>query len=250
MTAAIKAEFRKLISVRSTYVIVAITLALITFTAFYLEGVWGQTGSAASTLQPSALKEVVGNSAGVAALLISIVAILQVGHEYRHNMITYTLTSNTRRTQVFLAKAIVLGLFAILFGLFASAFAAGAYYVGLEIRNAALPPQDFNLVAQAFRLGVYAFVYGMAGFLLTILIRNLIGAIVLIMIFPTTIEPLLGLLLKDNAVYLPFSAFDHILGVAIRPGDMSQNTAVIVGLAYIGALGVISWLSFVRRDAS
>lgn len=250
MLGTIKAEVRKLLSVRSTYVILLIVLGLSVLVNFYVEGYWGQSGSAAGTLQPVALREIIGNGVGMAALFISIIAVLQMGHEYRHNTITYTLTANARRTQVFLAKVLVIGVFSVLAGLFVGLFSILMYKLGLSLRGVSLPPQDFNYVATALRVALYSFTYGIVGLLVTILLRNLIGAIVFLLLVPTTVEPLVGLLLKDNAVYLPFSTFDHVLGAAIMQGDLTPNAASILTTYYVAALGIVTWLIFVRRDAN
>lgn len=250
MLGTIKAEIRKLLSVRSTYVLLFIILGLSVLINFYVEGYWGQSGSAAGTLQPGALREVIGNGVGMAALFISIIAVLQMGHEYRHNMINYTLTANARRTQVFIAKVLVIGLFSILAGLFVGAFSIVMYKLGLSLREASLPPQDFDYVLTAGRIALYSFAYGVLGLFVTMLLRNLVGSIVFLLIVPTTVEPLVGMLLKDNAIYLPFSTFDHILGAAIMQGNMTSNTASVLTVVYICALGIITWLTFMRRDAN
>lgn len=251
MIATIRAEFRKFITVRSTYVLMLVTLLLSVLVNFYVEGYWGQSGSAAGSLQPGALKEIVGNGVGMAALFISIIAVLQAGHEYRHNMIMYTLTANARRTQVFLSKLIVTGVFAVIFGLFVAGFSILMYKLGLSLRDATLPPQDFEAGIQMARVAIYSLIYGLIGLLFTLIFRNLIGAVVFLLMFPTTVEPLFGLLLKQNAVYLPFTTFDHILGAAIMQSDkLTPNSATVLSLVYICILTVITWFLFVRRDAN
>src|SRR5690606_21376125 len=139
MLGTIKAEVRKLLTVRSTYVILFIILALSVLVNFYVEGYWGQSGSAAGMLESTAFNEIISNGVGMAALFISIVAVLQMGHAYRDNTITYTLTANARRTQVFLAKVIVIGLFSILAGLFVGMFSILMYKIGVGLRGASLP---------------------------------------------------------------------------------------------------------------
>ncbi len=250
MLATIKAEIRKLLTVRSTYILLAIALAFVALTTFYVEGFWGQSGSPAGELAPSALRDIVGQSAGIVALFISIIAILQMGHEYRYNTIMHTLTANPRRTQVFFAKALVLGVFGIAVGLFTVAFGVAAYYIGLAIRGASLPPQDIEWLVMLLRVAVYSFVYSAIGFLLATLLRSVIAAIVVVLIIPMMVEPLLSLLLKDNAAYLPFSAFDHILGVSFFQGGMNPSTAIGVSVLYIGVLGAITWFAFLKRDAN
>lgn len=251
MFGTFKSEIRKLLSVRSTYVLLGITFGLAALLNFYVEGYWGQSGSAAATLQPGAYREIIANGVGMAAMFISILAVLQMGHEYRHNTINYTLTANARRTQVFFGKVLVIGAFAVLTGLLVGVFSLLMYRFGLSLRDATLPPQEFDYLTQFSRIAFYSFAYGMVGLLVTILLRNLIGAIVFLLIFPVTVEPLLGLLLKGNAVYLPFSALDHVMGAAVIQGNnLTPSAATWLSVLYVGALGVVTWLVFVRRDAN
>lgn len=249
MMPTVKSDIRKLLSVRSTYILMTAVFLLVTLTAFYVEGVWGKSGSAAGRADASALKEIIGGSIGLAAIFISIIAALQIGHEYRYNTIAHTLTANPNRTKVFLSKWLVLSLFSIGFGLLVTVFSVIAYRIGLSIRGATLPPQDLQAGVQIFRVAFYCFVYGTIGFALSMLLRNVIGAIVLIFVLPA-IEPLIALLLKDNARYLPITTFDHIMGVAIGQTDMTPNTAIIISSVYLGALGLITWITFLRRDAN
>lgn len=251
MIRSIKSEIRKLLSVRSTYVVMGIALFLVGLTSFYLEGYWGQTGSAASTLQPTAIMEILRNNLGVIAMFVSIVAILQMGHEYRHGTIMYTLTLTPRRTKVFTAKSLVTIGFALTMSLILMVAGVLLYKFGLSLRGVSLPAQELNLASELPRFCLYIIIYGLLGLFISVLIRNLIGAVVLMLIYPTTIEPLLGLLLKDNSMYLPVSTFDHMIGVAIQQNDaMSPNKAVVFSIIYITILGVIAWISFVRRDAN
>lgn len=250
MLGSIKSDIRKLFTVRSTYVMLFVIFGLSVLVNFYVEGVWGQSGSAAGTLQPLAFREIIGNGVGMAALFISIIAALQMGHEYRHNMINYTLTANARRTQVFLSKVLVISAFSVLAGLLVGAISIALYKLGLSFRGAELPPQDFDFPIMALRVAIYSLAYGLIGLFLAALFRNVVGAIVFILIAPSTVEPLLGLLLKDNAVYLPFSTFDHILGAAIRQGDFTPDAASLLTIVYIVAIGIFTWLTFLRRDAN
>lgn len=251
MIPIIKSEFRKLFSVRSTYVIMIITMLFLALMSFYLEGYWGQTGSAAASLQPSAISEIMRNSLGMIAMFVSIIAILQVGHEYRHNTIFYTLTASPSRTKVFLSKIIVISGFTIGFGLLALSGSVLLYMFGLALRGVSLPPQEINLLVQIPRFVFYLLIYAMLGMFLTLIVRNLIGAIVIMLVYPTTVEPLAGLLLKGKGAYLPVSTFDHVIGVALQPnGVLTPNRATLLSLLYISLLGVVAWILFIKRDAN
>ena len=250
MINAIKSEVRKLLTVRSTYVIMLLALALVTLMAFYVEGYWGKSGSPAGSLAPTAVNEILVNTAGLAALFISIVSVLQVGHEFRYGTIAYTLTANSRRTKAFFAKGLVLTVFAIIFGMIVAAYSVISYKIGVSLRGASLPPQDLNLSLLLAKIVLYAIVYGLFGYFLTVIVKNIIVAIAVLLILPSTVEPLLSILLKDNAKYLPMSTFDAILGAETGRVGQASGPAMILSVVYILVIGLIAWSLFLKRDAN
>lgn len=251
MSPTIKSEIRKLVTLRSTYIIFALALLLTVLFNFFFEGYKGNTGSPAATLTPLALREIVSNTASLGALFSTIVAILFMGHEYRYNTIMYTLTANTRRSQVLAAKALVISGFAALFGLVLVGFGIGCYYVGLSLRDASLPAQTFDIWTQFGKVAIYYVLYAIIGLVLTIILRGVIAPIATLLIFPTTVEPLLSLVLKKNASYLPFTSLDNILNAAvIQNASTSSAKAILVSSVYVVVTGVVAWLLFLRRDAN
>lgn len=250
MLPTIKAEFRKLLTIRSTYILVALSLILIVIFAFYFEGYRGNTGSPASTLQPTALKEIIANGIGLGIMFASIIAILFMAHEYRYNTIMYTLTANARRTQVLLSKIFTAAVFGVTYGLLMTLFALGCYLLGLSLRDASLPPQDISWLAEFGKVVFYSVGYILFGLLIATATRSVIAGIATLFIFPTTVEPLLGLILKDNTKYLPFTALDSTTGAAIAQSTLSPGNAIIVSTIYLVAGILITWFLFVKRDAS
>jgi len=218
---------------------------------FYFEGYKGNTGTAASKLTGNALQELVGQAAGIGALFVSIIAVLFMAHEYRYNTIMYTLTINARRTKVLLGKLITITIFGVLFGLAVVLFGIASYYLGLQFRDATLPAQNFDALTQFGRVAAYYAGYALVGMLLATLLRAVVGAIAVLLLLPTTIEPLLGnLLLKDNAAYLPFAALDNIMEASVIKGNISTGTALLVSAAYVTVGWLITWYLFLRRDAN
>lgn len=251
MLPALKSEFRKLFTIRSTYIMIILSVMLIALFAFFFEGYKGNTGSPASTLQPTAYKEIISNAGGSVVLFVSIIAILFMAHEYRYNMIMYTLTANARRSRVLLAKLVVITVFAVGFGLAMVALAFGLYHLGLSMRGAELPTQDFEVLPEFGRLAVYYAAYALIAMLFAVLLRNIVGAIAILFALPITIEPLLGLVLKDNAVYLPMAATDTILGASFFQNNaLTSNEAILVSGAYIVVAWAIAWALFLKRDAN
>src|SRR3981081_3720844 len=113
MIASLRSEFRKLLSVRSTYVLTALVLALVTFIAFYVQG-W--RFSSMELQNPLLLENGIRSALNI-AVFGAIVAILLMTHEYRYNTIMYTLTSSNSRSGVLLSKIIVISCYAIFLAL-------------------------------------------------------------------------------------------------------------------------------------
>lgn len=86
----------------------------------------------------------------------------------------------------------------------------------------------------------------MIGLVLGALLRNQIAAIAAIFMFPSTIEPLMGLILKDNVVYLPFGS---LFAVAAK-SPISYTHAALVFSAYMVCSWIIAWVLFLKRDAN
>ncbi|HEX9153283.1 MAG TPA: hypothetical protein VF809_00500 [Candidatus Saccharimonadales bacterium] len=241
MLAIFRSELRKLLSVRSTYIVSALAILLVGFVAFYVVGYKG-TGPDAYWLT-----HMIGNIASTVGVFISIVAILLVGHEYRYNTIMYTLTSANSRTKVMLAKIGIALSYAMT--LFAIAVVVGilAYIVGV-----AFSPNDANAVikplvywADIWRAIYYVLGYGLLGLWLIFILRQLVGAIAAMFIIPT-VESLVGILLKNNSKYLPVSALENVQMQAL----WSAGKSAALFAAYMATAWAIAWYVFLKRDAN
>lgn len=251
MIPSLKSEFRKLLSVRSTYYLLGFALLVIGVFTFYFEGYRGNIpDSAASTLGPTALQEIIKGYASIAAGMSAVIAILFMAHEYRYSTIMYTLTAQSHRTKVLLAKTLTMIVFGLVVGLVAAGFAIASYLLGVSLRGDSLAPQNFDVWSQIGRLLAYTVGYTLMGLILAALVRNLVAAVAVFLIYPATIEPLLSLLIKDNAVYLPFASLDTIVGSTFIVGSLTPIGAVGVAYAYLVAGWVAAWLLFLKRDAN
>lgn len=104
MIASIRAEFRKLLTVRSTYFIILICLAIICLFAGYGDGI---RASAANLQDPNRLAGESYSAIIFVGLIVALVGLLSFGHEYRYNGIMYTLTASNNRLKSIAAKALV-----------------------------------------------------------------------------------------------------------------------------------------------
>jgi len=247
MLPAIKAEFRKLLTVRSTYFISLFSIALVIFFSFYVEGIRG----ADSAMVSAKLENEILNAVGLMPIFGAIVAILLVAHEYRYNTIMYTLTAINRRSKVLLAKIVALVSYTIVYVLVGTALGVLAMYIGLHIKDISLISQHVAWGEIAWRIVFYSLAYVLLGFILAILFRNVVASIVTIFILPSTAEPLLGLLLKDNSKYLPFSSLERVISPEVHssPGLTAASAAVVFSI-YLVVFGIVAWILFLDRDAT
>jgi ABC-type transport system involved in multi-copper enzyme maturation permease subunit len=247
MFATLKAEFRKLFTVRSTYLIVGLSALIVIFFTFYIEGL--RAGDSAK--MATKLASEVPGAIGAVSLLGALVGVLLMTHEYRYNTIMYTLTAARRRTRVLLAKIAAVSTFAVLFTLFIAVLSPAMAYLGMHIKGLDIAPQQFPWVDLLWQALFYGWAYSMVGLLFAALFRSQVGAIVALFFAPT-IEHIASLLLKENSKYLPFNALGQVLqaGAAGRPDGLTTMHAALVISIYLLVGWLIAWILFVRRDAN
>jgi ABC-2 type transport system permease protein len=247
MIPALKAEFKKLVTTRSTYVLLGIALALILFVTFYVEG-WRAN---AETLQdPLFLNREPLSAISVVTILMTMIGILLMTHEYRYNMITYSLTSSNSRSKVLLAKLLVVSAFAIIFATVVWALAPLVTLLGVNAHGLELVPQQFYYWDLWWRCAFFAWGFAIFGLLLAVLIRNQIGTIVFLLIVPNTIEGILSILLKENSVYLPFSSLANVIGQSGGQAVVTPAASAWLFTLYMIGGWAVAWYLFLRRDAN
>ena len=239
----LKAEFRKLATVRSTYGIIIFGLVLTGLFGFWADG---YRVSGTEQHNPAHFSSEIVNAAQVLSLVFSLITVLLVTHEYRYNTILYTLASAKSRTQIFLAKFLASSiaatvLMAIFIVLAPAASALGASMAGHPLVHQDMP--SWNLIGRALFVG---WVYSGFAFVISMLVRVQVAAFAIMFLLPGTIEQLLGLLLKDNQVYLPFSSLNAVLS----GNDISHTTAMITALIWLVGLGALANVLFLKRDAN
>lgn len=246
MLSTLRAEFRKLYTIRSTYFIAAFGIVLAGFIAFYVEGLRG----ADSLFDATKVQGLMLNTANLLSVFGALVAILLITHEYRFNTIMYTLTASNSRTKVLLAKLVAVIAHAILYTIVGVALAVFLMYVGLGLKDMTLYAHQYidwgDVLWRSFFLTVS---YSALGLVLGLLFRNVVGAIVTLFMTPATLEPLLGLLLKDNVKYLPFHASDQVANPTTTT-SLTHGEAALLFTGYIVVAYIVAWILFVRRDAN
>lgn len=244
MIPILKAEFRKLFTIRSTYFIMAICFAFIILFSFYGEGM----RAAGSVFDPNKIRNMLYNMVGLLAFFSGLVAVFLITHEYRFNTIMYTLTATASRTRIFLGKLIAVTGFTLFFLLMGAGISVASLYVGLGLGGLPdLVHQNLNLLDLSWRLFFYAWGFTMFGLLAGFLLRNMVATISVFLLLPSTIEPLMTIILKENTKYLPTMSLGQV--VSATP-TLSTVQSVGIYSIYLLVAAIAAWYLFVRRDAN
>ena len=247
MISAIRSEIRKILTLRSTYVILGIGLLIVVLMNGWVNG-YKHPGPINSNF----LSGVITSTIEFTSFLLGIVVLLQVSHEYRYNTMYHTMTLARRRRTILLAKAVVASL-----AMFAGAalfvvvgIASGA--VGVAASGDSMGAQSIAWSDMLTRGAVYVWGAGMYALIIAVLLRNQVGAIIVYLFGVDIAEQLLSLLLKSNAGYLPFRALETTMMEMNNQvqGFFSPEKSMVIVLAWIVAAGAAAWLLFEHRDAN
>lgn len=247
MLPAIKSEFRKLLTVRTTYLFILAVLAIVVFFAGYISGYRAD----AYSLQQSNLLSQQSTSAIVfVGFLLAFVGLLQAGHEYRYNTIMYTLTEVNRRYKVLLAKILVISAFAVVMSAIVLLFSPLCTVVGVHLAGKEIATQNFHVWNTVWTCLFCGWGYAMYALILLLILRNQIGAIITFLLLPLMGENILMLLLKDNSKYLPFTALQSVAAPSSLGNHTDSGHQALVVLVYVVIGLLVSLVLFTRRDAN
>ncbi|HEY8998697.1 MAG TPA: ABC transporter permease [Candidatus Saccharimonadales bacterium] len=257
MLSQLKAEWRKLTTTRSTYIILGLAFAIVIFYSFYVVGYHGSdpgivTSHGVSRVVSSGfLAGQVFNALQAVGIFVGIIAILLASHEYRYNTIAYTLTLSNSRTKVLFSKLlVVLGLGA-LYTVVVSVLSPAMIAWGLHVHHTAMVAQTFHVGDLLWRVVFYGAGYAAIALIITLLLRNQVAAIVFMFLYPGTVEQLIGLWLKPDKGYLPFLSLAGVIGGnGTDTKFLSPAHSALVFSVYLVVLWCVAWGMFVKRDAN
>jgi len=247
MFPTLKSEFRKLLTVRSTYFILAACLAI---TAFFAGFIQGFQVNANSLKDPGVLASQSTGAIVFVGLIFAFAGLLLAGHEYRYNTIMYTLTSSNRRLKVLFAKFLVISVAAVLFSLIITFFSPLCTIIGAHLAGKDISPQHFDVWKLVWTCVFCGWGYSMYAYILIMILRNQVGAIVTFLLIPLIGENILGLLLKKNSHYLPFTALQGVPAPTELGNHTTSGASALVVLVYLGVGLIVSAILFARRDAN
>ena len=244
MNAALRSEIRKVLSLRSTYVIVGLLVLI----ALIMDG-W-VAGYKHGPLDSTFVAELIRATFQGTSALLGLIVLLQITHEYRYNTIYYTMTLARSRTTIFFAKVLVATLIMFTGAALFMALGVASGLAGVAVSGDSLGTQSIawsNLLTHG---GMYVWGAGIYALIIGFILRSQVGAIVVYLFGASIAEQLLGLLLKSNAGYLPFKALEGTLMQVPVMGVFNPEKSMVIVLGWVVLAGTAAWLLFRHRDAN
>jgi len=252
---ALRLEIQRLLSVRSTYVLVSLAVTTAVLLDLFI-AVFSPVGTLSHDDTAAALT--VGadlSPLSVVGLWVGVLAVTAVSHDYRYRLVRAVLTAVPRRGVLLAARLTVLGVVAAACAsLVPLLSAAGCLALG---RRPVLDTTTAHVVAAHLVVVVgWAWLGAGVGWL----VRHAAGAIAVLLVVPLIVEPLLLLairwgpgkaLLRPVVPVLPFSAAREALGQQLDPGRGSIGallSAVVFGVEVVVVI-LLTWAVVRRRDA-
>lgn len=271
MIAALRYEWMRIISIRSTYWLTATTLVIGAGISTLIS--WGFSDTAAGAgIAPADLPGVapgvVTQAAAfgppyIVAFLMAIVGVLAWGHEYRHGMIRATFTAVPSRTAIWLSKYVVTLLWVAVSMVLTFVASSIAGWLFLSDNGISFTSRTvFETEGRALLVGVLLTMFAMS---ITAILRHQTAALVLLFIWPLVIESIISIVfvvvpsLRDHTAllhYLPFRAMGRMIQLPGFTGDgpfsadpLTLTQAGLVFGGYVLAAVVASLVLLRSRDA-
>jgi ABC-type transport system involved in multi-copper enzyme maturation permease subunit len=247
MISALLYEWRRLWSVKSTWIVGGIYLFIVGFLGagpIFLvkeENVQSWAGLYAT---PSTV---------LALVALSVVSAQAFGHEYRYGLIRLTLSEFPMREKVLIAKTLITSLYVTIM-LFLAWCLLGV--IGLVAGN------KVSSTARGFSIGgeriptllevfLWTIGYCLISFSVALLTRNLALGIVLPLLLDTLIEPLLGLInqiTKDRIEWI-VSNLPMTNASAWLQQDSNYSSPGLIFMAWVIAIYLLATARFAFKDA-
>jgi ABC-type transport system involved in multi-copper enzyme maturation permease subunit len=269
---ALRYEFVRLRTIRSTYWLIGIALIFQLAMTMLIGSRVPSSGPLSGGDEAFAILVTIGASTGIAPLfiayIIGLIGVFSMGHEYRHGMIRATLTAMPSRPVVLAAKVLVVAAISALAALACVLIAL----LSVWMFDVGMP------TATGFReitLGTLIFtaLFSISGLALSAITRNQTAAVALMLLLPTVIEAIIkAIILSIKATsddprgqeglvelvkFLPYDAGGQMY-TRLSVGDMLEIFGVVPfgplggGLVmgtFVAILLAISAALFLRRDA-
>lgn len=212
MTDLIRSELFKLRTLRMNFVLVILGFVFVVVIVG-LVGIFAEIDGFQSP-DSAEVAEIVGVTAILPGLLMSVIGVLAISSEFGHGTIRPTLVATPSRSKVFLAKALVLAVLAFIWAFVVGVAGYLVGYVLLSARDAeslTLFDRDGTLSVLFVGLPILFVLLTLFGYGLGLLIRNSPAAVTLAILWPILIETIIGTALALGGVdepgkFLPYQS--------------------------------------------
>ncbi|HSV40723.1 MAG TPA: hypothetical protein VLI04_18325 [Nocardioidaceae bacterium] len=274
MIDALRYEWLRITTIRSTYWISGITLVfcvglsfLVAMASSFAFDSEGAPAIDEITFLAPALATQFASLQGpyIVAYIATIIAVFAWGHEYRHGMIRATLTAQGSRVTVWVAKYLVVAGWCL--ALVVTAYLLSSLVSWLWLQDDGLALVSDEWFEQFGRTVYYSLIFVWIAAAATSILRNQTAALVAVYLWPLAIEPLIRLMLfaipnteqpEKLARYLPFNAGDRVirnseagraLDAFLGGEQISTEVGFVVFTGFAALAMAVSLVLFTRRDA-
>ncbi|MER5217105.1 ABC transporter permease [Streptomyces sp. NPDC002838] len=262
MTSALRYEWVRLTTVRSTWWLIGLSAVAQGLLALVLT-LDGKSHGGPIAGDSAALA--LSGGTGMIPLIfvfMGLIGVFATGHEYRYGTIRASLTAFPRRMHLWAAKALVVAAVVAVVGVLLAAESLGiGLLVGGPSAEEVFTAPPMGRVAAGYV--VFLVVCALFGLTLAGIARNVPAAVVLLITVPVIIEGLISLILGMDAfgsaqslsAYLPFTAGERMMAVTSQtpldggPAPLRPLAGGLVFTAYGAALLALWGTLFIKRDA-
>ncbi|RIQ31176.1 ABC transporter permease [Jiangella rhizosphaerae] len=258
MSSALRFEWVRLRTLRSTYWLLGIGLLVTAGVAFIIA-----YATRNDPLDADIAAQVLTGGAEFATFIpvfMAIIGIFSTGHEYRHGTIQPTLTAIPQRSRLLLAKIIMVSLCSVVVVALSLAInlVIGLIFWG-ELPSFGNPLDE--VIPGYF---VLVILYAICGLALAQLFRGVPSAIVVLLVTPLLVEGLISGLslvpaldwLQPALKFLPFSAGARLLATGPYEANGGPEFDYLdrwasggVFAAFVAIILAVAWYLFKKRDA-
>jgi hypothetical protein len=255
MLSLMKSEWRKVLSTKLLWILLASSIALNALTVAIYTLVAPETTPELSGLDPlmdTGYMTTILAAAGGASVFVLIIGIIGMTGEYRHMTITSTFLATPRRGRVLVGKGAT-------FAVIGAAFAVVNVLAVLVLTMLALIGKEHAPItagmAGTVLLGVTLglALYAVVGVSVGALLKNQVAAIVIAIVWVLLVEPLLVLLVSGVGKWLPGGALNAAMNVSIDADLTSADVLPVWGgaamlVAYAAVFATLASVTTIRRD--
>jgi ABC-2 type transport system permease protein len=239
----LSAEFRKLRTVRTAWVVLALAQIVI---------VGGVAGLMLNSDDPTSLETQRGAVAhvGLVSLFTLVLGITAVAGEYRHRTITDAYLATPRRDRVVLAKLGVYTGTGVVFGVVGSATALITTAVWLATKGSSLDVSSPDLWRTVIGGIAWNAAFAAIGVGIGALITNLMGAVAAALAWLALVEGIVAQLIGGAKDWLPFALGTALDSMPTSTGGPAQWQAALGLAGYAAAFAIAAVATTVRRDVT